>query len=247
MTFDEYKKKIIRDYAFKQSRLDAVFKGYKLQSPFINASNVMVDEARVMDGSAAGAYITTDFDYLLDTQDEYIAKNKPQFLSATPEMLPEIQSSDYNGFTEIDMGAGGYSPYMLKKTLDDARWVFVKKLGIKLPPYVSGEQFRLASKIANEYDVDYINCGQGYGLKLAVENVKKFRENLDPDIAIIGSGGICDTASAIAHIKAGADLMAVGSHLFENNQKERAFEALNRGLERRLCYDKMDTINELRK
>ncbi|MFD1672114.1 dihydroorotate oxidase [Agrilactobacillus yilanensis] len=121
---------------------------------------------------------------------------------------------------------------------------FHKPLGVKLPPYFDLTQFDIVAQILNQYPLAYINTinsignglyidvdsetvaikpkggfgglGGAYVLPTALANVHAFRQRLNPEIAIIGTGGIENGADVFAHLLAGADLVQVGTQLMKD-------------------------------
>ncbi|MCD2256106.1 dihydroorotate oxidase [Agrilactobacillus fermenti] len=128
-----------------------------------------------------------------------------------------------------------------EKMLDEAFSIFHKPLGVKLPPYFDLAQFDIMANILNKYPLAYINTinsvgnglyidvdsetvaikpkggfgglGGAYILPTALANVHAFRQRLNPEIAIIGTGGVQNGADVFAHILAGADMVQVGTQL----------------------------------
>jgi dihydroorotate dehydrogenase (fumarate) len=146
------------------------------------------------------------------------------------------------------------------------------KIGLKLPPYFDLVHFDKMAKIFNNYPISFVNCvnslGNGFDidaatgerkispkdgigglggdciLKTALSNVYNFRKRLNPEILIIGTGGIKDAESAIKHIRAGANLLQVGTAL----QKEdvEIFERLKNELIDFMKKHKIKTLDEIR-
>lgn len=118
---------------------------------------------------------------------------------------------------------------------------FKKPLGVKLPPYFDFAHFDQMADILNQFPLSHINSvnsignglyvdveteasvikpKKGFGglggamiLPTALANVRAFRERLNPDIKIIGTGGVTSGEEVFAHILCGADLVSVGTEL----------------------------------
>lgn len=143
-----------------------------------------------------------------------------------------------------------------EKMLDAAFERFHKPLGIKLPPYFDLAQFDIMAKILNQYPLTYINTinsvgnglyidvasetvaikpkggfgglGGAYVLPTALANVHAFRQRLNPEIAIIGTGGVQNGADVFSHLLAGADLVQIGTQLAKEGPS--VFARLNQEL-----------------
>lgn len=128
-----------------------------------------------------------------------------------------------------------------EKILDGAFQRFHKPLGVKLPPYFDLTQFDIVAKILNRYPLTFINTinsignalyidvdsetvaikpkggfgglGGAYVLPTALANVHAFSQRLNPEIAIIGTGGVQTGADVFAHLLAGATMVSVGTQL----------------------------------
>lgn len=118
---------------------------------------------------------------------------------------------------------------------------YTKPLGVKLPPYFDLQQYDAVSKILNQYPLTYINTinsvgnglvvdadtesavikpkggfggiGGTYVKPIALANVRAFRQRLNPDIKIIGTGGVSTGKDAFELILCGADIVEVGTAL----------------------------------
>ena len=134
-----------------------------------------------------------------------------------------------------------FDPAQMLEMLEYIKANFKKPLGLKLPPYLDMAQMDAFAKMFNDYDLAHVNCcnslvgtfidtdgntaihaNNGFGgiggdplYPVALMNVRKFREGLRPDIAVIGTGGVKDGETALAHIYAGADLIGIGTRLQE--------------------------------
>ncbi len=123
--------------------------------------------------------------------------------------------------------------------LTEVTKVNAKPLGIKLPPYFDIIHFEEMAAIINEFEVSFVTCVNsiGNGLVIDVEkeavvirpkggfggiggdyikptalaNVRKFRELLRKDIAVIACGGVKNGVDAFEHILCGADAVQIGT------------------------------------
>lgn len=117
-----------------------------------------------------------------------------------------------------------------------------KPLGCKLPPYFDFIHFEQMAAVLNKHTPAFITCinsignglvidpetesavirpkggfggiGGDYIKPTALANVRKFRELLDPEIAIVGCGGIKNGTDAFEFILAGAQVVQVGTALY---------------------------------
>ncbi|MFC5532111.1 deoxyribose-phosphate aldolase [Cohnella yongneupensis] len=72
--------------------------------------------------------------------------------------------------------------------------------------YLTEEQIRIAGKLAAEAGADFVQTCTGYGGRGAsVSDVRLLREAVGETIGVKASGGIRDTATAIAFLNAGAN------------------------------------------
>jgi dihydroorotate dehydrogenase (fumarate) len=164
-----------------------------------------------------------------------------------------------------------YDVNSVVSALDTAEGVFTKPLGIKLPPYFDMTHFDAMSKIFNDRNLSFVNCcnslgnglllsksgetmvhsNNGFGgiggdpvYPIALSNVKNFRDRLKPEISIIGTGGVNSGERALAHIRAGADLVGVGTHFQEGGIG--VFEDLNKDLSNALLKHGIRNVDEAR-
>ncbi len=124
--------------------------------------------------------------------------------------------------------------------LNQAFEFFTKPLGIKLPPYLDFYQFDSIAKVLNKYPITYVNAintiGNGlvvnpeteqtlikpkggfggisgeYIKPTALANVRALRLRLNPEIKIIGTGGIHTGEDVFEHILCGADAVQIGTY-----------------------------------
>ena len=116
---------------------------------------------------------------------------------------------------------------------------FDKPLGIKLPPYFDIVHFDQAATIFNQFPLTFVNCVNSIGNGLYIENesvvirpkngfggiggeyikptalanVHAFYKRLNPDIQIIGTGGVLTGRDAFEHILCGASMVQLGTTL----------------------------------
>lgn len=119
--------------------------------------------------------------------------------------------------------------------------VFQKPLGVKLPPYFDLAHFDQMAEILNKFPLTYVNSinSIGNGLYIDVEkeavvikpkegfggiggeyvkptalaNVRAFYTRLNPEIQIIGTGGIRNGQDVFEHLLCGASLVQIGTEL----------------------------------
>jgi dihydroorotate dehydrogenase (fumarate) len=129
-------------------------------------------------------------------------------------------------------------------------------IGLKLPPYFDLVHFDRMAEIFNRYPIAFINSVNSIGngldidavtgetmiapkngvggiggdaiLKTALSNVYNFRTRLKSEIQIIGTGGIKNAETAVKHIRAGADIMGIGTAL--QREDVEIFDRLNKEL-----------------
>jgi len=134
---------------------------------------------------------------------------------------------------------------------------FTKPLGVKLPPYFDIAHFDAMAEILNKFPLIYVNSvnsvGNGLYIDLdkeevvikpkggfggiggeyikptALANVRAFRQRLNKDIKIIGTGGVTNGRDVFEHILCGADLVQVGTILHQEGVG--VFERLSAELE----------------
>jgi len=137
----------------------------------------------------------------------------------------------------------GYDFDLVDRILSEAFSFFDKPLGLKLPPYFDMVHFDVVSEILNKYPISFVNVvnslgnglyididtekvvikpKDGFGgvggefiLPTALANVRAFRERLNKDIEIIGTGGVISGKEAFLHILCGASLVQIASALQE--------------------------------
>lgn len=150
-----------------------------------------------------------------------------------------------------------YDFELTEKLLNEVFTFFTKPLGVKLPPYFDIAHFDIMANILNKFPLTYVNSvnSVGNGLYIDVEkeqvvikpkggfggiggeyikptalaNVRAFRERLNKDIKIIGTGGVLTGKDVFEHILCGADLVQVGTTLHKEGVS--AFDRLAKELE----------------
>lgn len=118
---------------------------------------------------------------------------------------------------------------------------FTKPLGVKLPPYFDMAHFDQMATILNQFPLTYVNSinsignglyidptrdqvvirpkegfggiGGEYVKPTALANVRAFATRLNPEIKIIGTGGILTGQDAYEHLLCGATMLQVGTQL----------------------------------
>lgn len=141
--------------------------------------------------------------------------------------------------------------------LTEAFAFFKKPLGVKLPPYFDIVHFDDIANILNQFPLAFVNTINSIGNGLVIDddtdtvvikpkggfggiggtlvkatalaNVRALRLRLNPEIKIIGTGGVTSGRDVYDHILCGADLVEVGSQLaiegvavFERLERELA-------------------------
>lgn len=120
---------------------------------------------------------------------------------------------------------------------------YQKPLGIKLPPYFDLVHFDRIAEILNQYPLSHVNTINSIGnglwvdvrtetvvlkpkggfggvggamvLPTALANVRGLRQRLREDIKLIGTGGVTSGSDAFAHVLCGADMVSIGTQLYE--------------------------------
>jgi len=135
----------------------------------------------------------------------------------------------------------GYDFEQTKDVLREVGKICTKPLGVKLPPYFDFVHFQDMADILNDSKIRFATCVNSLGNGLVIDpekeevvikpkggfggvggsvikpfglsNVRKFRELLNPDIQVIGVGGIMNGTDMFEYILAGADAVQVGTVL----------------------------------
>lgn len=118
---------------------------------------------------------------------------------------------------------------------------YKKPLGLKLPPFLDLAQMEEMALLLNQFPLTHVNLvnsvgnamwvdvkhectvihpKHGFGgmggkqiLPIALANVRAFRQYLNPQISVIGTGGITTGKNVFAHILCGAEMVSVGTQL----------------------------------
>lgn len=133
-------------------------------------------------------------------------------------------------------------------------------LGVKLPPYFDMVHFDQVAEILNRYPLTFINSINSLGNGLVIEensttiapkdgfggiggptikpfalaNVHAFYKRLNPEIKIIGTGGVTTGRDVYEHVLAGASMVQIGTALHQEGPAvfERLLNELKLELER---------------
>ncbi|MFY1067784.1 dihydroorotate oxidase [Enterococcus sp. AD013-P3] len=149
---------------------------------------------------------------------------------------------------------------------------FTKPLGVKLPPYFDMAHFDQMAAILNKFPLVYVNSinsignglyideqsdevvirpkggfggiGGEYVKPTALANVRGFYTRLNPEIKIIGTGGILTGQDAYEHLLCGATMLQIGTQL--HKEGPAIFERINNELEEIMKKKGYQTIDEFR-
>lgn len=139
----------------------------------------------------------------------------------------------------------GYDLDQSKKLLDLLFSQLDLQMGVKLPPFFDLAHFDQMADLLNQYPLTFItsvnSLGNGLVIKdlsvttkpkngfggiggalikpTALANVHAFRQRLNPEIKIIGAGGVTNGRDVFEHILCGADMVQVGTLLYEKGPK----------------------------
>ncbi len=145
---------------------------------------------------------------------------------------------------------------LTEKLLTDVFSFFTKPLGVKLPPYFDLAHFDEMATILNKFPIKYINSINSIGNGLVIDkktdqvvirpkngfgglggemvkatalaNVHAFYTRLNPEIKIIGTGGVQTGQDVYEHLLCGATLVQVGTQLHQEGVQ--VFERLEKEL-----------------
>ncbi|MFV0557865.1 MAG: dihydroorotate oxidase [Enterococcus sp.] len=134
-----------------------------------------------------------------------------------------------------------YDFELTEKILTEVFAFFTKPLGVKLPPYFDLAHFDTMAAILNKFPLTYVNSinsignalyidveneavvikpkdgfggiGGEYVKPTALANVRAFYTRLNPEIKIIGTGGIVTGQDAFEHLLCGATMLQIGTEL----------------------------------
>lgn len=138
----------------------------------------------------------------------------------------------------------GYDFEATEKILAKTFEFFQKPIGVKLPPYFDIVHFDEMARILNKFPLQYVNCinsvgnglyidvdsesvvikpkdgfggiGGAYVKPTALANVRAFYTRLNPEIAVIGCGGVETGKDVFEHILCGASMVQIGTNLYKN-------------------------------
>ncbi|CCK72581.1 dihydroorotate dehydrogenase KNAG_0K02180 [Huiozyma naganishii CBS 8797] len=135
----------------------------------------------------------------------------------------------------------GYDFEQTQQILTEVFQFYKKPLGVKLPPYFDMVHFDTIAGILNRFPLAYVNCinsvgnalyidtdleqvvvkpkngfggiGGQYVKPTALANVRAFYVRLNPEIKVIGTGGITTGRDAFEHLLCGATMLQIGTQL----------------------------------
>lgn len=139
----------------------------------------------------------------------------------------------------------GYDFKAVKRILGKLFSITNKPLGVKLPPYFDKAHFDKFAKILNQYPISFVNTINSIGNGLVIEdetvavkpkngfggiggqvvkatalaNVHALYRRLNPEIDIIGTGGVFSGKDVFEHILCGAKMVQIGTALQEEGVK----------------------------
>ncbi|KRN25455.1 dihydroorotate oxidase [Lacticaseibacillus camelliae] len=133
----------------------------------------------------------------------------------------------------------GYDFEATRQTLEAVFEFYQKPLGVKLPPYFDMAHFDTIADILNQFPLSFVTTINSVGNGLivnfetetaaikpkggfggiggasikptALANVRALAQRLNPDIAVIGVGGIMSGRDAFEHILCGASMLQIGT------------------------------------
>ncbi|WP_283679620.1 dihydroorotate oxidase [Lentilactobacillus sp. Marseille-Q4993] len=166
----------------------------------------------------------------------------------------------------------GYDFDAVDQVLTEAFSFYNKRLGIKLPPYFDLTQFDQIAAVLNKFPLAYVNSinsignglvidpeteaviikpkggfggiGGEYVKPTALANVRAFRLRLNPEIGIIGTGGIKSGMDVFEHVLCGADLVQIGTAF--GPEGPAIFERISRELEEIMDQKGYKSLDEFR-
>lgn len=156
--------------------------------------------------------------------------------------------------------------------LEQVFGTFTKPLGIKLPPYFDFAHFDQMATILNRFPLTYVNSinsvgnglyidtekesvvikpkegfgglGGEYVKPTALANVRAFYTRLNPEIKIIGTGGIRTGQDAFEHLLCGASMLQIGTELHKEGPS--IFNRITKELEQIMQRKGYTSIDEFR-
>lgn len=157
-----------------------------------------------------------------------------------------------------------------KEILTEVFAMYDGPVGVKLPPYFDMVHFDIVADILNQYPLTFINSinsignglfiegnstvikpKQGFGgiggptvKPTALANVHAFHQRLNPEIAIIGTGGVQTGRDVYEHILCGADMIQVGTALHQEGPQ--IFDRLLKELNEEMVKEKITSLKDLK-
>ena len=166
----------------------------------------------------------------------------------------------------------GYDFEAVARILEAVFEQYSAPLGIKLPPYFDLIHFDQIAAILNRFPLAYVNSvnsignglcidpetesvlikpkhgfggiGGAYLKPTALANVFAFRQRLNPEIQIIGTGGVQNGTDVFEHILCGASMVQVGTALHQEGPE--IFERLTRELKDVMAQKSYQSIDEFK-
>ncbi|RRG17886.1 dihydroorotate oxidase [Weissella viridescens] len=166
----------------------------------------------------------------------------------------------------------GYDFETTRQILTEAFTFFKKPLGVKLPPYFDIAHFDMIAEVLNDFPLAFVNTinSIGNGLMVnpdtdtamiapkggfgglggaiakptALANVRGLRQRLNPEIKIIGTGGVKDGRDVYDLILCGADLVSVGTTLHQEGPT--VFNRLKHELETEMKVKEYNDVAQFR-
>jgi len=195
-------------------------------------------------------------DYLLDLQEK--EPNRTFFLSLvgmSPEethaILKKVQESEFKGLTELNLSCPNvpgkpqiaYDFETTDRILSEVFAYFTKPLGIKLPPYFDIVHIEDESVVIRPKN-GFGGIGGEYIKPTALANVHAFYQRLNPQIQIIGTGGVLTGRDAFEHILCGASMVQVGTTLHKEGIS--AFERITNELKAIMAEKGYESLEDFR-
>ena len=163
-----------------------------------------------------------------------------------------------------------YDFEMTEQLLSEVFRYYTKPLGIKLPPYFDIVHFDQAAAIFNQFPLVFVNCinsignglivndetvlikpkdgfggiGGEYIKPTALANVHAFYKRLNPQIQIIGTGGVRTGRDAFEHILCGASMVQIGTALHQEGPE--SFERITNELKAIMLEKGYRTLDDFR-
>ncbi|MCB9202877.1 MAG: dihydroorotate oxidase [Flavobacteriales bacterium] len=166
----------------------------------------------------------------------------------------------------------GYDFDATKSLLEEVFSVYKKPLGVKLPPYFDIVHFQQIAEILNQFPLKFVTCVNSIGNGLfidtdsekvvikpkngfggiggkyikptALANVRQFYTLLNPEIKVIGCGGIENGKDAFEHILCGASMLQVGTQLMKEGMS--AFDRIEKELREIMKQKGYSTIEDFK-